>query len=110
MRAYPILRFDYVEEKRIYNTLKNINKLLKENECDEELYTKYMEYRIGKIREAIKESDDEDLRSVSDNFISIYLMDDNRIGVLIYDAIRTGERKMIQYEEKDGKYIPYIEI
>ena len=110
MRAYPILRFDYIEEKRIYNTLKNINKLLKENECDEELYTKYVEYRIGKIREAMKESDDEDLRSVSDNFMSIYLMDDNRIGVVIYDAVRTGELKPIQYEERNGKCIPCIEI
>lgn len=110
MRAYPILSFDYVEEDKIYNTLKHFNRLLKENECDREAYTRYVEYRINKIREIIKESDDEDLRSVSDNFMSIYLMDDNRIGVLIYDAIRTGERKIIQYEKKDEKNIPYIEI
>lgn len=110
MRAYPILRFDLIVEENEYNTLKHLKEICKKQKNGKDLYKRYITYHIEQVRNTMRNSNDEDLRNSANNFISIYPKDNNEIGAVVFDAVSTGERKPIQYEEKDGKYIPYIEI
>lgn len=47
----------------------------------------------------MRNSNDEDLRNSANNFISIYLKNNNEIGVVVFDAISNGERKEVKYKK-----------
>ena len=110
MKKYPILTFDVIVEENEYNTLKHLKDICKKQENRKDLYKRYITYHIEQIRNTMRNSNDEDLRNSANNFISIYLKDNNEIGVVVFDAVSTGERKEVMYKKIGDRYVPYIEI
>lgn len=110
MKKYPILTFDVIVEENEYNTLKHLKDICKKQENGKDLYKRYIIYHIEQVRNTMRNSNDEDLRNSANNFISIYLKNNNEIGVVVFDAISNGERKEVKYKKINGRYLPYIEI
>ena len=110
MKKYPILTFDVIVEENEYNTLKHPKDICKKQENGKALYKRYLTYHIEQVRNTMRNSNDEDLRNSANNFISIYLKNNNEIGVVVFDAISNGERKEVKYKKINGRYLPYIEI
>lgn len=110
MKKYPILTFDVIVEENECNTLKHLKDICKKQENEKDLYKRYITYHIEQVRNTMRNSNDEDLRNSANNFISIYLKDNNEIGVVVFDAVSTGERKEVMYEKIGDRYVPYIEI
>ena len=110
MRAYPILTFDVIVEENEYTTLKYLKEKCEEKENGKDLYKRYITYHIEQVRNTMRNSNNKDLRNSANNFISIYLKNNNEIGVVVFDAISNGERKEVKYKKMNGRYIPYIEV
>ena len=110
MKKYPILTFNVIVEENEYNTLKKLKDICKKQENGKDLYKRYIIYHIEQVRNTMRNSNDEDLRNSANNFISIYLKNNNEIGVVVFDAISNGERKEVKYKKINGRYLPYIEI
>lgn len=121
-RVYPILMFEVIEDKDLFNRLYKITKLYKENKetnkDDNHYINKFCINQIityiNNLRKVMLESDDEDIAIKADNYISIYIKEENIknniINVVVYDAIKEKEYIHTNYEKKDGKIFPYIEI
>lgn len=110
MKKYPILIFDLIVEENEYNILKHLKEICKKQENGKDLYKRYITYHIEQVRNTMRNSNNEDLRNLANNFISIYLKDNNEIGAVVFDAVSTGERKEVMYEKIEDRYVPYIEI
>lgn len=111
-KAYAILNFDIKISSDKYNSLKKVSDMGKsEEEYKKELHIKYIKHFMKSIREAINLSSDEELKKVVNNYMSIYLKGDNKIGVVIYDAIKRcdDDYAKVEFETtEEGKFYPFI--
>lgn len=116
MKVYPILTFDIAENKARFeflNWLKQFGKRNYDNEYNRTVYISYMKSYIRSIKRVMKNSEDKEIRNLVDNYLSVCLKENNIVGVIVYDAIKnkeTDDVKDVLFEEKNGKFYPYIEI
>lgn len=116
-KIYPILTFEVEEDKNVYNLLKQVIKMSKsEEEIKRNFYIYYMTHYKERIRKTMCNSDNEDLKKLVNNYISIYLKNDNKdnlVRVIVYDKIKEHEDAYteVYFEKtKDGKVCPFIMV
>ena len=91
-KAYPIMSFEINISDYEYKLLEKISKL--ENEDDN---TQGMMIYMQKIRRLIKESENEELNNVIDNYMGLSLKDGNMVVVVVFDEKKNYNRCVCVY-------------